>query len=135
MRWRWVLFAILADISVYLLHGLRWKLLLRPVQDVSFAYCVEAIYVGLFANEVLPARAGELIRCFLLARSTELPISVTFASALIERIFDGVWLMTCFYFCLRMGKLPPVLLDAGYILATFIVGFAALLAYAMYAKK
>ena len=134
-RWRWVLLAILADITVYLLHGWRWKLLLRPVQDVSFPYCVEAIYVGLFANEVLPARAGELIRCFLLARSTGLPISVTFASALIERIFDGVWLMTCFYFCLRMGKLPHVLLDAGYILGTFIVGFAGVLAYAMYAKR
>ena len=135
MRWYWVLVAILADITVYLLHGWRWKLLLRPIALVPYSYCVEAIYVGLFANEVLPARAGELIRCFLLSRSSEIPISVTFASALIERIFDGVWLMICFFFCLQMGKLPRVLLGGGYVLGIFIVAFAGLLAYAMYAKK
>ena len=49
--------------------------------------------VGLFANEVLPLRAGELIRCFLMARWSKIPISVTLASALIERIFDGVLLI------------------------------------------
>ena len=29
--------------------------------------------VGLFANEVLPLRAGELIRCFLMARWSKIP--------------------------------------------------------------
>ena len=135
MRWRWVLVAVLSDIFVYLLHGWRWKLLLRPIENVRFGHCLEAIYVGLFANEVLPARAGELIRCFLLSRSTDIPISVTFASALIERIFDGVWLLACFFVCLHMGKLPQVLLDGGYVLMVIIAISGLLLGYAMYAKK
>lgn len=135
MHWRWVLAAVVFDVCVYLLQGWRWSLLLRPVERVKFVHCVEAIYVGLFANEVLPARAGEIIRCFLLSRSTSIPISVTFASALIERIFDGIWLMACFFFCLHMGKLPPVLLQGGYILAVIIVVCGLLLAYGMYAKK
>ena len=135
MRWRWVCMAIAADCCVYLLHGWRWELLLRPIEKVKFSYCVEAIYVGLFANEVLPLRAGELIRCFLLSSSSEIPLSVTFASALIERIFDGIWLMICFFCCLRMGKLPGFLLNGGYILGVMIVVCAAILAYAMYAKK
>ncbi len=135
MHWRWVVAAIVLDVCVYLLHGWRWSLLLRPVQKVKFAHCVEAIYVGLFANEVLPARAGELIRCFLLSRSTTIPISVTFASALIERIFDGVWLLSCFFICLHFGKLPRVLLQGGYVLAVVILVSGVLLAYGMYAKK
>jgi uncharacterized membrane protein YbhN (UPF0104 family) len=135
MHWRWVLLAIMSDVCVYLLHGWRWQLLLQPIQRIKFAHCVEAIYVGLFANEVLPARAGELIRCFLLSRSTTVPLSVTFASALIERIFDGVWLLACFFFCLQMGKLPGVLLKGGYILGAIIVCCGALLAYGMYAKN
>ncbi|MBV9037388.1 MAG: flippase-like domain-containing protein, partial [Acidobacteriaceae bacterium] len=97
MNGRWVFLAVLSDICVYVLHGLRWKLLLNPVEKVSFAACIRAIYVGLFANETLPLRAGELIRCFLLSKSSSIPISVAFASALIERIFDGVWLMGCFF--------------------------------------
>lgn len=135
MHWRWVLAAVIFDVCVYLLHGWRWRVLLRPIQNVKFAHCVEAIYVGLFANEVLPARAGEIIRCFLLSRSSKIPISVTFASALIERIFDGVWLMACFFISLHMGQLPKVLLQGGYILALIIVVCGLMLAYGMYAKK
>jgi glycosyltransferase 2 family protein len=135
MHWRWVVGAVITDVCVYLLHAWRWRLLLRPIEVVPFAYLFEAIYVGLFANEVLPLRAGELIRCFLLSRSSTIPISVTFASALIERIFDGVWLMICFFICLQMGELPGVLLKGGYILGGFIVVCAAFLAYGMYSQR
>jgi uncharacterized membrane protein YbhN (UPF0104 family) len=123
------------DICVYLLHGWRWKLLLAPIRRIQYSYAVEAIYVGLFANEVLPLRAGELIRCFLLSKSTSIPLSVTFASALIERIFDGIWLMGCFFFCLHMVRLPGVLLKGGYTLGILIVICGIVLGYAMYARK
>jgi len=135
MKWNWVCLAVVCDIAVYLLHGWRWKLLLRPLAQVPFLQTLEAIYVGLFTNEVFPLRAGELIRCFLLSKSTELPLSVTFASALIERIFDGVWLITFFLFCLRLRRLPGVLITGGYVLAVVIVVLAVVLGYAMYARK
>ena len=135
LRPGWVGAAVLADVCVYLLHAWRWKLLLRPILRVPFLYCFEAIYVGLFANEVLPLRAGELIRCFLLSRETTVPLSVSFASALIERIFDGVWLMTCFFICLRWGRLPSVLLRGGYVLGVLIIICSAILGMAMYARK
>jgi hypothetical protein len=135
MRWNWVCLALVCDGSVYLLHGLRWQILLRPVKRVPFMQSVIAIYVGLFTNEVFPLRAGELVRCFLLAKSTEIPVSVTFASALIERIFDGIWLMACFLITLHMGKLPGVLVKGGYFLGALIVVLGVVLAYAMYAKQ
>ncbi len=135
MHWRWVAIAAACNVFVYLIQGWRWKLLLTPIERVPFTSTIEAIYVGLFANEVLPLRAGELIRCFLLSKSTKVPLSVTFASALIERIFDGIWLMACFFFCLHMGRLPGVLLKGGYILGIMIVICGAIIGYAMYAKK
>jgi len=135
MHWGWVAIAAISNVLVYLLQGWRWQLLLAPVEPVPFSQAAEAIYVGMFANEVLPLRAGELIRCFLLAKSSELPLSVTFASALIERIFDGIWLMAFFFYCLHMGRLPGVLLKGGYILGILIIICSGILAYAMYAKK
>jgi uncharacterized membrane protein YbhN (UPF0104 family) len=135
MHWIWVAMAVLSNAFVFLLAGWRWQLLLQPIEDVGFWQATRAIYVGLFANEVLPLRAGELIRCFLLSQSTRIPLSVAFASALIERIFDGIWLMACFFFCLRLHRFPMVLLKGGYILGIMIVILAALLGYAMYAKK
>jgi glycosyltransferase 2 family protein len=135
MRWHWVELAIACNLCVYLLQGWRWKLLLAPVQRVRFIHTAQAIYVGMFANEVLPLRAGELIRCFLLSKSGDVPLSVTFASALIERIFDGVWLMACFFYCLHMGRLPRVLLNGGYILGFMIVIVSIILGFAMFAKR
>jgi uncharacterized protein (TIRG00374 family) len=135
MRWAWVCVAMVADGAVYLLHGLRWKMLLRPVSHIPFLQALIAIYVGLFTNEVFPLRAGELVRCFLLSQSTEIPVSVTFASALLERIFDGIWLMACFFVTLGMGRLPGVLLKGGYFLGVLIVVLSAVLAFAMYARK
>lgn len=135
MRWRWVALAIVCNLAVYLLQGWRWKLMLAPVERVRFAHTTQAIYVGMFANEVLPLRAGELIRCFMLSKSSDLPLSVAFASALIERLFDGAWLMVCFFYCLHMGRLPVVLLNGGYILGVMIVLISAILGYAMFAKK
>jgi len=135
MKWSWVCLALSCDVAVYLLHGWRWKLMLRPLLQVPFLQTLEAIYVGLFTNEVFPLRAGELIRCFLLSKSTELPLSVTFASALIERIFDGVWLITFFLFCLRFRRMPGVLVTGGWVLAAVIVLLGFVLGYAMYARK
>ena len=135
MHWRWVALAAFYNIFVYLLQAWRWKLLLTPVARVPFTAPVKAIYVGLFANEVLPLRAGELIRCFLLSKSTTVPVSVAFASALIERIFDGIWLMACFFFSLHMGRLPRVLVEGGYFLGVIIVICSFILAFAMYAKR
>src|SRR4051794_35726707 len=132
--WRWVTVAVLADILVYFWHAWRWSLLLTPLAKVPFWNSLRAIYVGLFANEILPFRTGEVLRCVLLARWTKLPVSVALSSALIERIFDGVWLVTCLLITIKFVPLPQYLVDGGFVLAGFVVICGALLAVAMFYK-
>jgi uncharacterized protein (TIRG00374 family) len=93
LDWRWMALAVVADLAVYVCHGWRWKTLLGPVSRLSFWRTVQAIYIGLFANEVLPLRPGEVIRCYLLAHWNDLRISVGLASAALERVIDGYWLL------------------------------------------
>jgi glycosyltransferase 2 family protein len=135
MSWHWVAAAAIFDVMVYVLQSWRWALILKPVSNVPLWTSIRAIYVGMFANEVLPLRAGEVIRCFLLTRWTEIPLSVSFASALIERIFDGVWLMACFFITLQIADLPRMLERGGYVLGIIIVAGSALLAIGMFAKQ
>jgi uncharacterized membrane protein YbhN (UPF0104 family) len=135
MHWGWVSFAIVATVLLFLLQSWRWALILRPVERVTMWTCTRALYIGLFANEVLPLRAGELIRCFLITRWSSVPLSVSFASALIERIFDGIWLMICFFLTLRMATLPHIFERGGYILGVIIVGAALIIGFGMYAKE
>ena len=96
LDWRWVALAVLTDLSVYVVHGWRWNTLLSPVARLGFWTTVQSIYIGLFANEVLPFRVGELIRCYLMAHWNNLRLSLAFASAAVERIIDGFWLLAAF---------------------------------------
>ncbi len=130
-----MLLAVLADVFVYTLQSWRWLLILKPVEAISLWTSIRAIYVGLFANEVLPLRTGELIRCFLITRWSSIPLSVSFASALIERIFDGVWLMACFFVTLQIAELPHWLERAGYFLGMIVLIAAVIIGAGMYAKR
>jgi hypothetical protein len=107
LDWRWVTVAILADFAVYVAHGWRWNTLLAPVVRLRLWRTVQAIYVGLFANEVLPLRAGELIRCYLLAHWNDLRLSLCFASAAVERLIDGVWMLLAFFITAGFVRIIP----------------------------
>lgn len=96
LDWKWVALAVVSDLSVYLIHAWRWNTLLGPVVRLRFWRTVQAIYIGLFANEVLPLRVGELIRCYLLAHWNDFRISLSFASAAVERLIDGFWMLAAF---------------------------------------
>lgn len=135
MDWRWVGAAVVCDISVYFLQGWRWSLLLRPVANIPFSRSIRAIYVGLFANEILPLRSGEIIRCYLQGRWSGLPFTVTLSSALIERMFDGIWLLVCLFVTTRFMTVPAKYIAAGEILGALVVLGAALLAGAMFVRE
>jgi glycosyltransferase 2 family protein len=107
LDWRWVAVGVLADLAVYLSHAWRWNTLLGPVSRLRFWRTVQAIYIGLFANEVLPLRVGELIRCYLLAHWNDLRISLIFASAAVERLFDGFFMLVAFFLTASFVKGIP----------------------------
>jgi hypothetical protein len=104
---------------------------LRPVVSSSFSQATRAIFVGLFASEVLPFRGGEAVRCFLMTRWTKLPFSVSVASVLIERVFDGAWLWLGLWISLKYVELPRQLGYVNDLLGLFVLGGAATLGLAL----
>src|SRR5262245_34967882 len=96
LDWRWVSLGVVADLATYVAHAWRWNTLLRPIARLRLWRTTQAIYIGLFANEVLPLRTGEVIRVYLLAHWNNLRMSVAVASATIERLIDGVWMIVSF---------------------------------------
>lgn len=134
MHWGWVGAAVFFDILIYFLQGWRWSLLLRPVAYIPYARSIRAIYVGLFANEILPLRTGELIRCYLQAKWSGLPFTVTLSSAIVERIFDGFWLVVCLLVSTQLAAVPELYITLGKILAVVVLVGGALLGAAMFFK-
>lgn len=136
LDWRWVSVAILADLAVYIAHAWRWDTLLAPVVRLRFWRTVQAIYIGLFANEVLPLRAGELIRCYLLAHWSDLRLSLSFASAAVERLIDGVWMLLTFVITAGFVKgIPRDLIILVQVLGALIVLSAGALIWIVSARR
>ncbi len=135
LDWKWVALCVVLDLSVYLVHGWRWRILLRPVVNVPFWRTVQSIYIGLFANEVLPLRTGEVIRCYLLAHWNKLRLAISFASAAIERIFDGFWMLAAFILTAWFITMPGYMVDLVQFLGILLVAAAAGLAYVIVHKQ
>jgi len=128
LDWRWVTLAVAADLAVYISHGWRWKTLLEPVVRLRLWRTVQAIYIGLFANEVLPLRTGELIRCYLLAHWNNMRISLSLASAAVERLIDGFWLVGAFLITASLVRgIPEKLIVLVQIVGCLLILGAVLL--------
>lgn len=135
MNYGWVAAAAVSDILVYVVQGWRWSILLRPIAEIPMWRSVRAIYVGLYANEVLPFRSGEIIRCYLQARWGHLPFSVVLSSIAIERIFDGVWLVLYLSLVVQFVDLPRRVRDGGYVLILVVALLAATLCFIIAFQK
>jgi uncharacterized protein (TIRG00374 family) len=72
------------------IRALRWQYLLEPLGETSFSSAFRATAVGYAANSVLPARAGEVIRPYFLARHERMSATGAFATIILERLLDLV---------------------------------------------
>jgi uncharacterized protein (TIRG00374 family) len=122
LDWKWIALAAALEVAVYFVQAWRWCILLEPVIRLGFLRTAQAIFVGLFANEVLPLRTGELIRCYLLAHWNNLRVSLSFASAAVERVIDGLFLVACFLVTAGMVRgLPSKLTFLVRILGSVLI--------------
>jgi len=93
VRYLYLIPAILLILITYLLRAMRWRYLVRPVKkDISVRSLFSPMMVGFMAN-MLPARAGEFIRAYLLSKKERISFSSSFATIFIERLFDLVMLV------------------------------------------
>ena len=80
----------------YVLRALRWQYMLAPIGPTRFSQAFRTTVIGFAANTVLPARVGEVVRPYLLARSEGLSIPATFATIILERLLDLVTVLLFF---------------------------------------
>jgi uncharacterized membrane protein YbhN (UPF0104 family) len=78
---------ILIFVSHYL-RAVRWSSLIAPIKKVSVLNLFSATMIGFMANSVLPARIGEVIRPVMVARKENIKMTTSFATVVMERIFD-----------------------------------------------
>jgi uncharacterized protein (TIRG00374 family) len=119
----WIAPALALDVLSTVCHGLRWQLLLRPTGHLTTLRTVQAIYAGLFTSEILPLRAGEVVRGYLASRWMGVPFATVLPSMITERVIDGTVLVFGLGVSALFISLPPKIASAG-----MIVGAAMLVA-------
>jgi uncharacterized protein (TIRG00374 family) len=136
LDWRWVSLAATADLAIYFAQAWRWNTLLSPVAQLRPWRTVQAIFIGQFANQVLPLRTGELIRCYMLAHWNGIRLSLSFASAVLERLIDGFWLLVAFLITAVFVRSMPRDLTIGVrVLGVLLVIGAAILLWVVFHKQ
>src|SRR5262245_23208631 len=89
-HWIWVLPAMALYFAGHVFRGLRSRLILKPHTDVSWIRAMNLILAGYAANNVLPARLGELIRTYVLGRLQSMSKATALSTVFVERVFDGM---------------------------------------------
>lgn len=91
MNWVSLLPALALYFTGVVVRAVRWRILLTPLRlKQSLPDVFEVVVIGYMANNLLPARIGELVRAFVMQRRTSVRKTSTLATIVVERIFDGL---------------------------------------------
>ncbi|MCS6800420.1 MAG: lysylphosphatidylglycerol synthase transmembrane domain-containing protein [Chloroflexota bacterium] len=106
-------------------RAVRWSFLLRPIAVIPPQRLVAVLVLGFAANNVLPARAGELVRAHELHRREGVSRAAVLATIVVERVFDG---LTLLFLLGVVSFLTPLADWFGYLLRAGALLFLGLLA-------
>ncbi len=108
---------LIPGIAVYFVgvwvRSWRWHYLLRPLKKIPTRTMFPIVTIGYMGNNIYPARAGEVLRAAVLKQREGVPISASLATIIIERIFDGV-VMLSFVF-LNLPELARLTRSSGVV--------------------
>lgn len=101
--------ATLIATATYPLRLVRWRLLLRAPDGAALPALPlwHAVAIGFMANNLLPFRAGELVRLVAGSRLAGARFSAVLSSVAVERIFDGLTVVALLSLALLASDLPP----------------------------
>ncbi len=112
-----------------LVRTVRWAVLMKPVGRVGVGRLFVVMVIGFMANDILPLRAGEAVRAFLLWRKERLEPGATIATIVVERIFDGLALTGLLLLAGLMIPLDQWLTGLAWVAGlVFLVGIGVVLA-------
>jgi uncharacterized protein (TIRG00374 family) len=114
-----------------LCRTVRWQGLLAPIQRVRFVPVLGYLLVGYLANNVLPARLGELVRSHYLGDRENMSRATTLGTIVVERVVDTAVLVAIASAAILVlhvrGVVASAVLVGLGITGLLIVGLAAAL--------
>ncbi len=90
----WIGVMLFFQILDLILRAIRWQRLVEPIHHVRFLPISGYLLIGYLANNVLPARLGELVRCHYLGDREGISRTTTLGTVVVERVVDTAVVVT-----------------------------------------
>jgi uncharacterized protein (TIRG00374 family) len=128
-QWGWALVTCALSILGLWTRARRWYYLFPPGSHPPAL--VRAVMIGYMGNNVLPLRAGEILRVYVVSRHWRLGFWLPLATLVVERILDGLAVVLILGILTLLMPVPPMLKWAALaILAIDIIATGVLAAIA-----
>lgn len=108
-------------------RGGRWRVLLASIKRIPYRRVLGYTYLGYLANNVLPARLGELVRTHALGEGEGVSRPTVLGTVVVERIVDTVIVVA-------LAAIAVVVLGVGGVMSTAVglgAAFVGLLVVAL----
>jgi len=128
-QWGWALASAFFAVAGVWTRARRWHYLFPPGSNPPALF--RASMIGYMANNVLPLRAGEIVRVWVVARHSAEGFWMPFATLVVERVLDGLAVVMILGSLLLVIEVPPALRwTAGVFLGLDLIAVAILIAVA-----
>lgn len=101
------------------LCAFRWSRLTGS--GVRFADTFAALMVGLFINNVMPARIGEVARAYVISKRKGLSFTFSFSTVLLDRFFDLTGLLLLAFVFFPDESLPAAVSRSIHLLIALLI--------------
>lgn len=102
----YIIFATLLLFVTVWLRSIRWKNLLDSDSKIYTLFKIQMI--GYFSNNVLPFRAGELLRSFLVSDKGKISKSYALGTIIMERFLDMLMLLLMTVICIFISPISDI---------------------------
>jgi glycosyltransferase 2 family protein len=128
----WVALMIVTVVADVAARGARWQALLAPLATIPYRRVLGYTYMGYLANNVLPARLGELVRSHALGEGEGVSRTTVLGTVVVERVVDtvivvGLAAVAVLVLSVRGVMTSAVLLGAAFV-ALLIIGLGLAMA-------
>lgn len=111
-----LLLAVAVTTATFPVRAIRWRYFLAPAQpDSPFRSRFAAVCIGFMANNLLPARVGEVARAYSYSRLEPVSVGTAIATLVVERFLDGAAILLLLVVALASPGFPAGSLPEGLV--------------------
>jgi glycosyltransferase 2 family protein len=109
----YVVIFILLAILMQGLRSYRWGVILQPLEKIDQLSLFSVTSVGFLAIAAIPARIGELVRPYLIAKRSTIKMSSAFGTVIVERVLDSFTVLAIAVIVLFLNDLPSWMIKSS----------------------